>query len=123
MILPEEYRSEGFRDIVLARRVNGQNVSNWFTRIKPNHALYMPLHYVLLFPYGEQEWYWSRRQVEPGDKKLKQPAFYRFRLHTRIDEPATLLRAQKVFQELVVDAWAICDQNKLDWIPSQQANI
>ena len=53
MILPEEYGSEGFRDIVLARRVNGQDVANSFTRINPNHALYMPLHFVLLFPYGE----------------------------------------------------------------------
>ena len=44
MILPEEYGSEGFRDIILARRVNGQDVGNSFTRINPNHALYLPLH-------------------------------------------------------------------------------
>ena len=57
MILPEEYGSEGFRDIVLARRVNGEDVVNAFTPINPNHALYLPLHYVLLFPYGEHGWY------------------------------------------------------------------
>lgn len=50
MILPDEYGSESFRDIVLARRVNGQDVGNSFTRINPNHALYLPLYYVLLFP-------------------------------------------------------------------------
>ena len=59
MILPEEYGSEGFRDIVLARRVNGEDVRNSFTLINPNHALYLPLHYVLLFPYGEHEWHWG----------------------------------------------------------------
>ena len=53
MILPEEYGSEGFRDIVLARRVNGEEMENAFTLINPNHALNLPLHYVLLFPYGE----------------------------------------------------------------------
>ena len=57
MILPEEYGSEGFRDIILARRVNGQDVENSFTLINPNHPLYLPLHYVLLFPYGEQGWH------------------------------------------------------------------
>ena len=122
MILPEEYGSEGFRDIVLARRVNGQDVSNSFTRINPNHALYLPLHYVLLFPYGEHGWHWARRLVGPEDKELKQRAFYRFRLHTRDDEPATLFRAQRLFQQFVVDAWAICDQNKLDWVRTSAKN-
>jgi len=49
MILPEEYGSEGFRDIVLAKRVNGENESS-FNFINPNHALYLPLHRVFLFP-------------------------------------------------------------------------
>ena len=123
MILPEEYGSAGFRDIVLARRVNGQDVANSFTRINPNHALYLPLHYVLLFPYGEHGWHWARRLVGPEDNERKQRAFYRFRLHKRDDEPATLFRAQRLFQQFVVDAWAICDQNKLDWVRSHQANI
>ena len=123
MILPEKYGSEGFRDIVLARRVNGQDVANSFTRINPNHALYLPLHYVLLFAYGEHGWHWARRLVGPEDKELKQLAFYRFRLHTRSNEPTTIFRAQRFFQQFVVDAWAIRDQNKLDWVRSHQANI
>jgi len=53
MILPEEYGSGGFRDIVLARRVNGEDLGRDLTLNNPNHALYLPLHYVLLFPYGE----------------------------------------------------------------------
>ena len=123
MILPEEYGSEGFRDIVLARRVNGENVGTSFTLINPNHALYLPLHYVLLFPYGEQGWHWGRRLVGPEDKELKQRTYYRFRLYTRLNEPSTLFRAQRLFQQFVVDAWAICDQNKLGWIRFHQANI
>lgn len=57
------------------------------------------------------------------DKELKQRAFYRFCLHTRVNEPATLFHAQWLFQQFVVEAWAICDQNKLDWVHSHQANI
>ena len=123
MILPEEYGSEGFRDIVLARRMNGEDVVNSFTLINPNHALYLPLHYVLLFPYGEPGWHWGLRLQGPEDKELKQRTYFRFRLHTRADEPTTLFRAQRLFQQFVVDAWAICDQNKLGWIRSHQANI
>jgi len=122
MILPEEYGSDGFRDIVLAKRVNGENDSS-FNFINPNHALYLPLHYVLLFPYGEHGWHWGRTLHNQPNKSLTQRAFYRFRLHTRADEPATLFRAQKLFQQFVVDAWAVCDQNKLGWIRSHQANI
>ena len=124
MILPEEYYgSEGFRDIILARRVNGEHVVNSFTLINPNHALYLPLHYVLFFPYGEPGWHWGMRLQGPADKELKQHTYFRFRLHTRRDEPTTLFRAQRLFQQFVVDAWAICDQNKLNWIRSHQANI
>ena len=63
------------------------------------------------------------RLQNPEDKDLKQRMYYRYRLHTRAEEPATLVRAQRLFQQFVVDTWAICDQNKLGWIHSHQANI
>jgi len=103
MILPEEYGDQGMRDIVLARRVDEEDVES-FTLINPNHALYLPLHYVLLFPNGELGWHWGRRLANKPDKRLTQRSFYRFRLHTRADEPATLFRAQRLFQRFVVDA-------------------
>ena len=128
MILPEEYGSAGFRDIVLARRIRGENDDgNPFTLINSNHASYLPLHYVLLFPYGEPGWHWGRtlenHEGNHQNKNLSQRTFYRFRLHTRPNEPSTLFRAQKLFQQFVVDAWAVCDQNKLSWIRSHQDNI
>jgi len=127
MILPEEYGSAGFRDIVLASRTNGDDQGNHFTLINPNHASYLPLHYVLLFPYGEPGWHWGRtldnREGGHQKKNLSQRTFYRFRLHQRLDEPSTIFQAQKLFQQFVVDAWAVCDQNKLAWIRSHQANI
>jgi len=57
MILPEEYGSAGFRDVVLAKRLNGDDDANPFSYINSNHASYLPLHYVLLFPYGEPGWH------------------------------------------------------------------
>ena len=122
MILPEEYGEQGMRDIVLAKRVNGEDVGA-LTLINPNHALYLPLHYVLLFPNGELGWHWGRTLFNKLDKRLTQRSFYRYRLHTRADEPATLFAAQRLFQQFVVDAWAVCDQNKLAWLRSHKENI
>jgi len=127
MILPEEYVTAGFRDIVLARRVNGEDDANSFTLIDPNHASYLPLHYVLLFQYGEPGWHWGRTLVNGNGgyqtSRLSQRTFYTFRLHTRLNEPSTIFPAQRLLQQFVVDAWAVCDQNKLNWIHTHQANI
>jgi len=127
MTLPEEYSSAGFRDIVLACRMNGDDRDNPFTLINPNHASYPSLHYVLLFPYGEPGWHWGRtlhnREGDRQNQNLSQRTFYRFRLHPRVDEPSTIFRAERLFQQFLFDAWAVCDQNKLAWIRSHQANI
>ncbi|KAG0130798.1 hypothetical protein HOY82DRAFT_465376, partial [Tuber indicum] len=48
LILPEEYGREGFQDIVLTEQVNGKLPNHGFSTINPNHASYLPLHYVLL---------------------------------------------------------------------------
>ena len=107
MILPEEYGTAGFRDIVLARRVEGEDDANQFTFIDPNHASYLPLHSVLLFPYREPGGHWGRT-LDSGNggiqkTKLSQRRFYRFRLHTRPNEPSTIFRAQRLFQQFLVD--------------------
>jgi len=74
MILPEEYGEQGMKDIVLAKRVNGEDVGA-FTLINPNHALYLPLHYVLLFPNGELGEHWGRTLFNKPDRRLTQRSF------------------------------------------------
>ena len=54
IFIPDGYAAAGCRDIVLA-----EHNSNRLTFINPNNAAYMPLHYVLLFPHGEQDWHWA----------------------------------------------------------------
>src|SRR5437588_5956309 len=107
--------------------MNGGRPSSGVSIINTNHVSYLQLHYVLLFPHCEPGWHWGRRLNTIGNARQKdrltQRAFYRFRLHTRTDEPSTILRAQRLLQQLVVDTWAMSDQNKLNWLRSNQARL
>jgi len=99
-----------------------------FRTITASHAAYTPLHYVLLFPYGEPGWNWSLRlhhgQNKNGlPKRLSQRLYYQFRLHSRLLEPITLLLAGRLLQQYIVDAWAVIDQAKLEWIRMKQASL
>jgi hypothetical protein len=52
VIIPDEYSNASFRDIILMER-NIPNKPLQYCRINLAHAVYMPLHYMLLFPYGD----------------------------------------------------------------------
>ncbi|SAM01867.1 hypothetical protein [Absidia glauca] len=119
-IIPNEHTAEGFRDIrIYLRSVRGVNSH---TTISQNHALYMPLHYTLLFPMGDLGWHWGLRLAD-GSTRLTQRAYYRYRLHQRANEYPSLFLAKRLFQQYLVDVWAICDQNRLDWIRSHQSAL
>ena len=55
-VIPNESTSESFRDTRIYLR-NSEG-SQSFRAISQNHALYMPLHYRLLFPLGDLGWHW-----------------------------------------------------------------
>ena len=46
-----------------------------------------------------------------------------YRLYTRENEADTTLRGEGLTQQFVVDAGAVCDQNKLMWLRSHQQNL
>lgn len=55
-IISNEYDLPCDRDILLTKRRNGSE-SSFMRRINQNHAAYMPLHYVLLFSFGDFEFH------------------------------------------------------------------
>ena len=57
----------------------------------------------------------DRRGVRKNTR-LPQRAYYRFRLHPREGESDHLFRSQKLFQQYIVDAWAVCEHQKLFWL-------
>jgi len=85
MILSEEYGRGGFPHIVLAERLNGEIPNPGFFILNSHHALYMPLHYVLILAYREPGWHWARTLLNEDSNRqnltMSQRAFYRFCLH------------------------------------------
>ncbi|KAG5549105.1 hypothetical protein RHGRI_014469 [Rhododendron griersonianum] len=103
----------GMRDIILHLRGD-----NGLMRINECHPAYLPLHYVLLFPRGELGWepelkQWDVQIKQPSNNRLTQMQFYSYRSFERSTEYSTILRAGKLFQEFLVDAWAATEQNRL----------
>ena len=59
-IIVDEYGEPCHRNIVLMKRQSGME-NTCMKHINQNHAAYMLLHYVLLFPHGEHCWHWKYR--------------------------------------------------------------
>ena len=126
VIIPDEFAGGSRRDIVLAVRDPARNGPH-LTRVHVTHAAYMPLHYVLLFPYGDYGWHYGL-ELREGQRlrertRLEQRPYYRFRLHVRKDEYPTLFLAGRLFQQYIVDAFAACEATALEWLRSNQKNI
>jgi hypothetical protein len=51
IIIPDKYGDTGFCDIVLTERYIPNKPLQYY-RISLAHAVYIPLHYILLFPYS-----------------------------------------------------------------------
>ena len=123
-MLGEETGEPTRRDIQLQLRGTDTNPSGC-KRISQNHASYMSLHYVLLFPHGDPGWHWGLELTSQTRerKRLDQRVFYRYHLHFRSNQFNTVFRCQRLFQQYVIDAWAVMDQNKLDWLYNHQDEL
>jgi hypothetical protein len=106
------------RDIVLHRRAGGLQV------ISSLHPAYVPLYYVLLFPYGENGWHPDLRlQGDGGSRRLTQTRYVAYRLQVRENEYSALLRGGRLLQRFAVDMFASIDQDRLFWFRRNQSTI
>jgi len=109
------------RDIILHRR-EGEPLQ----RISEMHPFYPALHYVLLFPTAQMGWndqiphyvpeVAEIRQMAPGDNRTTMREYLAYRFHIRTTESNHIFRAGKLYLEYLVDGWAICEQNRLNYI-------
>lgn len=67
----------------------------------------MPLHYVLLFVFGEYGWHYGLTLRENNgprqNRRLEQKPFYRYYMHTRKEWFNTIHYAGRLFQQFAVD--------------------
>ena len=123
VIIPDENSDPSCRDIILAER-GGPADQPRCHRINATHAAYMPLHYVLLFPYGDHGWHFGLRLRGNRERdRLTLRQYLRFHLHIRVGRELVPFAYCRLFQQYLVDAWAICDQHQLDWLRTHQANL
>lgn len=114
------------REILLRLKAPQQGYS--LKRISHLNPLYSPLHYVLLFPHGEQGWH-NKIPSTPGDhgqvrsEYVSQRCYYAYRLHPRNDEPKTIFFGGRLFQQYVVDAWSSVESSSLYWLRKNQTKI
>ncbi|RMZ76301.1 hypothetical protein DV736_g6706, partial [Chaetothyriales sp. CBS 134916] len=123
VIIPDEYGNPSRRDIVLAER-GGSTDQQRCHCIDVTHAVYMPLHYVLLFPYGDLGWHYGMQLHGNRQRdRLTLRQHLRFHLHVRDGHELVPFAYGRLFQQFLVDAWATCDQYQLDWYRTHQANL
>src|SRR6202050_5217175 len=110
------------RDIVLRYKHGG------IKHVSHLHPLYAPLHYVLLFPKGDQGWHRHIDIVQQAGRTARsdhvtQRCYFAFRLHPRPMEPSDLFRGGRLFQQYLVDAWASIEDSELFWVRNNQKTI
>ena len=109
--------------------------------ISQNSPSYATLHYVLLFSKGENGWHLripicgtqlreqgeNTRQRDGKERACSQvvsdTCYYTYRLHIRDGPQPPLFYGGKLFQQFVVDAWANCEQRKLNWARTHQYTL
>jgi hypothetical protein len=128
VILPGDGTSPDRRDIILRRRSGEYRL----TRIDDGHPAYSPLHYVVLFPHGDNGWHKDLHQCPPpksnilsnsNPPRITQTLYSAFRLHIHDGEYPTIHRGGRLFQQYVVDMWASADQTRLSYLRTSQAEL
>ena len=104
------------RDIVLQSRAGGLQI------ISDLHPAYVPLYYVLLFPYGENGWH-PALTLAGSSKHLTQSRYVAYRLQVRQNEYSALLHGGRLLQRFMVDMFASIDQSRLHWFRENQPTI
>ena len=108
LLMPDE--PHGVRDIVLHHR-DGQ-----VERISEYHRSYDPLHYVLLYPTGTDGWSLEMKR----EVNITVTEYYAFHLRYRPGHFNLIPRGGALFQQLLVDAFAKVEADRLCYLRQHQ---
>ena len=102
------------RDIVLHYRDGG------LQHISELHRGYDPLQYPLLFPNGTDGWHVNLK-LQNG-RKLTAMIYYRYHVMVR-QNVSVLLRAKRLFQQYLVDAYCKIETERLQFLRLEQTSL
>ncbi|XP_070667578.1 uncharacterized protein [Malus domestica] len=111
------------RDIIVEHRATG------LQRITKLNPKYMALQYPLLFPYGEDgyskglPWNPDFRGKKPKTGGVSMRAFVGYQIQDRPGQDSTLLKGGRLFQQYLVDAYATLEEDRLDFIRTNQNSL
>ncbi|XP_057441432.1 uncharacterized protein LOC130733312 [Lotus japonicus] len=124
LIVGDIGESDVGRDVVV--KMNDGYLSN----IPETHTAFIPLHYPLIFPYGEDGF---REDIPISEIfrnmgsykrwKVSMRQFISFRLQDRNSEYGNIIFAKRLFQQFVVDAYTMIEANRLSYIRFNQKTI
>jgi hypothetical protein len=119
------------RDIILQPHEGG------LQQISEIHRAYTPLHYVLMFPRGEDGWHpnipiYNEEALEISDndeanvsnKYVTAMNYFAYRLQVgRSNETTTLHYYGRLFQQWIVDMYTVVEQTRLNYLRFNQKQI
>jgi len=89
----------------------------------------MAIEYPILFPYGEDGYRLNIRYRDTDDVEINDEdmvtmrEYYAYRLQFREGQGNTVLLGGRLFQQLIVDAYCCIEEDRLNWIRSNQRHI
>ena len=106
-------------DIVINLKQGGRQF------ITESHRHFDSLHYVLLFPYGDEGlgWHWEMKQNETITKNMSAAMYYSYLFQFRRGHFNLIVRSTKLFMEFCCVAWYKVNKLRLKWIRQNQASI
>ena len=111
------------RDIIL------QSHGGDIQRISEIHCAYAPLHYVLMFPRGEDGWHpnipiHNNDEANATSKYITAMNYFAYRLQIgRPNEATTLHYFGRLFQQWIVDMYTVIEQARLNYLRFNQKQI
>ena len=97
--------------------------SSWLTFIPDRHQCYFPFMYSVLAPFGTNRWTHKMRSNEAGRMKTTLPRWVRWQFMTRPMQFNHIVHSRKLFQQFLVDHWAIKETWALNWMKFNQKTI
>ena len=98
-------------DIIVHKKGGGiWRISEW-------NRCYDPLHYVLLFPHGEDGWHGD---MWKGGRRISPTQFYNYRFQIRPNESNNALHGAKLTQQYMCDTFYKSEKWKLNWVKSKK---